>query len=40
MQTPEGLSKRCRSYIGGIRSMYLSEAMPEPPQVVPIGYVK
>ena len=40
MQTPEGLTKRCRSYIDGIRSMYIGEAMPEPPPVVPIGYVK
>lgn len=40
MQTSEGLTQRCRSYIGGIRSMYRSEAPPEPPKVVPIGYVK
>jgi len=40
MQTPDGLTTRCRSYIEGIRSMYSSEAMPEPPLVVPIGYVK
>jgi hypothetical protein len=40
MQTSEGLTKRCQSYIEGIRSMYTSEPMPEPPAVVPIGYVK
>ena len=40
MQTPEGLTRRCRSYIEGIRSTYSSEATPEPPPVVPIGYVK
>lgn len=40
MQTTDGLTRRCRSYIEGIRSMYQSEAPPEPPTVVPIGYVK
>jgi hypothetical protein len=40
MQTADGLTKRCRSYIEGIRSMYQSEPPPEPPKVVPIGYVK
>jgi biotin carboxylase len=40
MQTADGLTRRCRSYIAGIRSMYSSEAMPEPPLAVPIGYVK
>ena len=40
MQTADGLTRRCRSYIEGIRSMYTSEATPEPPLVVPIGYVK
>jgi hypothetical protein len=40
MQTGDGLTRRCRSYIAGIRSMYSSEAMPEPPLAVPIGYVK
>ena len=40
MQTAEGLTKRCRSYITGIRSMYSSEPLPKPPTVVPIGTVK
>jgi hypothetical protein len=40
MQTPDGLTRRCRSYIDGIRSMYSSEAMPEPPLAVPIGFLK
>jgi biotin carboxylase len=40
MQTADGLTKRCRSYIEGIRSMYVSEAISEPLEVAPIGYVK
>ena len=40
MQTAEGLTQRCRSYIDGIRAMYVSEPLPEPPSVTPIGYVK
>lgn len=40
MQTEDGLTKRCRSYIDGIRSMYVSEPLPEPPSVTPIGWVK
>lgn len=40
MQTDEGLTKRCREYIAGIRSMYLSEALPEPPTFSPIAFVK
>jgi len=40
MQTAEGLTQRCRSYIDGIRAMYVSEPLPEPPSVTPISYVK
>lgn len=40
MQTDEGLTKRCRDYIEGIRSMYTSEVLPDPPKMTPIGYVK
>ncbi|MBU3684959.1 MAG: biotin carboxylase [Mycobacteriaceae bacterium] len=40
MQTDEGLTKRCRDYIEGIRSMYTSEVLPDPPRMTPIGYVK
>lgn len=40
MQTADGLTKRCRSYIDGIRSMYQSEPLQETPAVVPIAYVK
>ena len=40
MQTAEGLTTRCRKYIDGIRGMYQSEPLLEPPAVVPIGYVK
>ncbi|HTY29152.1 MAG TPA: biotin carboxylase, partial [Mycobacterium sp.] len=40
MQTAEGLTTRCRNYIDGIRGMYQSEPLVEPPVVVPIGYVK
>ena len=31
MQTADGLTKRCRSYIDGIRSMYRAKPLPEPP---------
>jgi hypothetical protein len=40
MQTSQGLTARCRRYIDGIRAQYVSEALPEPPAVVPIAYVK
>lgn len=40
MQTDEGLTRRCREYIAGIRSMYSSEVLPDPPTLTPIGYVK
>jgi biotin carboxylase len=40
MQTDDGLTKRCRSYIEGIRSMYVSEPLPQSPAVVPISFVK
>ncbi len=40
MQTSEGLTTRCREYIDGIRAQYRSEPLPEPPTMIPIGYVK
>jgi biotin carboxylase len=40
MQTAEGLTERCRRYIDGVRSEYECEPLPEPPTVIPIGYVK
>ncbi len=40
MQTSDGLTKRCRDYITGIREIYRSEPLAQPPTVVPIGYVK
>ena len=40
MQTAEGLTKRSRSYIDGIRAAYVSEPIPEAPPVMPIAYVK
>jgi hypothetical protein len=40
MQTAEGLTKRGRAYIDGIRAQYVSEPLPEPPSVVPLAYVK
>jgi biotin carboxylase len=40
MQTADGLTARCRAYIDGIRGMYRSEPLPEPPAVVPLSYVK
>ena len=40
MQTAVGLTERCRRYIEGIRSHYVSEPIEQPPAVVPLGYVK
>ncbi|GAB3058245.1 biotin carboxylase [Intrasporangium mesophilum] len=40
MQTADGLTKRCRSYIDGIRAEYISEPIPEPASPMPIAYVK
>jgi len=40
MQTADGLTTRCRNYIDGIRALYQSEPLVEPPTVIPIGYVK
>lgn len=40
MQTEDGLTRRCRTYIDGIRSMYISEPLPRTPAVYPIGFVK
>ncbi len=40
MQTADGLTARCLHYINGIRSMYVSEAIAQPPAVVPLAYVK
>ena len=39
-KTADGLTQRCRRYIDGIRSQYISEKLPETPTLVPIGYVK
>jgi len=40
MQTADGLTKRCRDYIDGIRAHYHSEPVPDAPAVLPIAYVK
>ena len=40
MQTAEGLTKKGRAYIDGIRAQYVSEPLPEPPSVIPLAYVK
>jgi len=41
MQTADGLTKRCRAYIDGIRAQYRSEPIPAPTtSPMPIGYVK
>jgi hypothetical protein len=40
MQTSEGLTSKCRSWIDGIRSQYVSQAIANPPEQVPIAYVK
>lgn len=40
MQTADGLTNRCRSYIDGIRGMYQTEAVDQSPPVIPSVYVK
>ena len=40
MQTATGLTDRCRRYIDGIRSWYVTEPIEQPPAVMPIAYVK
>ena len=40
MQTASGLTGRCRRYIDGIRSLYVSERIEQPPAVTPVAYVK
>ena len=40
MQTADGLTQRCRSYIDGIRAHYKSEPFDPAPAVAPIAYVK
>ena len=40
MQTAAGLTGRCRRYIDGIRSWYVTEPIEQPPAVMPIAYVK
>ncbi len=40
MQNSKELTKRCRDYIGGIRSRYTSEPIADPPAVLPITFVK
>ena len=40
MQTAEGLTQRCRSYIEGIRAHYTSEPLDPAPSVAPNAYVK
>jgi biotin carboxylase len=40
MQTADGLTERCLRYIGGIRAHYQSEPLPDPPEMMPIAYVK
>jgi hypothetical protein len=40
MQTADGLTKRCRAYIDGIRGEYASEPIAEPASPMPIAYVK
>ncbi len=40
MQTASGLTERCRRYINGIRSKYISEPTGQRPAVVPVAYVK
>jgi biotin carboxylase len=40
MQTAAGLTGRCRRYIDGIRSWYVTEPIEQPPAVMPIAYLK
>jgi biotin carboxylase len=40
MQTADGLTDRCLRYIAGIRAHYQSEPLPDPPELLPIAYVK
>lgn len=40
MQNSHGLTERCRRYIEGIRSFYVSELIPDVPVHLPIAYVK
>ena len=40
MQTAAGLTERCRRYIDGIRSQFVSVPLRQRPAVAPVGYVK
>jgi biotin carboxylase len=40
MQNADGLTERCLRYIDGIRAHYQSEPLPDPPEMLPIAYVK
>jgi biotin carboxylase len=40
MQTADGLTDRSRRWIDGIRAQYVSERLPDPPELIPIAYVK
>jgi hypothetical protein len=40
VQTASGLTERCRRYIAGISSQYISEPIRPRPAVAPVGYVK
>jgi biotin carboxylase len=40
MQTAEGLTERARHYIDGVRALYESEPVAEPPVLEPLRYVK
>jgi len=40
MQTDAGLTDQARRYINGIRSLYVTEPIEQPPAVMPVAYVK
>jgi hypothetical protein len=40
MQNSDGLTRRCRDYIAGIRGLYRSEPLADPPKVFPVPAVK
>jgi hypothetical protein len=40
MQTNDGLTAKCRTFIEAIRSQYVTEPIFDPPATMPIAYVK
>ncbi len=40
LQTADGLTRKCRTYIDAIRAQYVTEPIADPPATMPIAYVK